>query len=51
MFLKISALKSFAILIRKRHSNTGVSSNIQPDGVNILIDFFKEHLSLATFVM
>ena len=31
MFFKISALKSFAILITKRHSNIGASSKKQPD--------------------
>ena len=51
MFFKISALKNFAILRMKRDSNIGISCEKQPDGVNILKDFFTEHLSLATFVL
>ena len=46
MFFKISALKIFSILrIKKRLQKK------QPDDINILIDFFSEHLSLATFVL
>ena len=53
MFFKIRALKNFAIFrIKKRLTPTQVfSCKKQPHDVNILIDFFTEHLSLATFVL
>ena len=49
MFFKISALQNFAILGIKRASNTGISCKKQPDGVNILIDFFHRTLITSYF--
>ena len=49
MFFKISALKNFAILRIKRDSNTGIFCKKQPDGVNILIDFFHRTLITSYF--
>ena len=42
MFFKVSDRKNFSEL--KRDSNTGVSCKKHPDDLNILIDFFTEHL-------
>ena len=48
----ISALKNFAILRIKKKTPTQVFSCKQlPHDANILIDFFTEHLSLATFIL
>ena len=49
MFFQISALKNFAILRIKRDSNTGIFCKKQPDGVNILIDFFHRTLITSYF--
>ena len=52
MFFKISALKNFAILrIKKRLPTQVFSCKKQPHDVNIVIDFFTEHLSLTTLVL
>ena len=51
MFLKISALKNFAILRIKKRLKQVFWCKKLPHNVNILIDFFTEHLSLATFVL
>ena len=50
MFFKISALKNLAILRIKTPTQV-LSCKKLPHDVNILMDFFKEHLSLATFVL
>ena len=50
MFFKISALKNLAILIIKTPTQV-FSCKKLPHDVDILMDFFKEHLSLATFVL
>ena len=51
MFFKISALKNFAIIKIKKRLQHRCSCKKQPHDVNILIYFFTEHLSLATFVL
>ena len=52
MLFKISALKNFAILrIKKRLPTQVFSCKMQPHDVNIVIEFFTEHLSLATLVL
>ena len=51
MFFKISALQNFAILRIKRASNTGISCKKEPDGVNILIDFFHRTLITSYFCL
>ena len=51
MFLKISALKNFATKKKKDTPAQVFSCKKQPHDVNILIDFFTEHLSLATCVL
>ena len=51
MFLKISALKNFPILRIKKRLKQVFWCKKLPHNVNILIDFFTEHLSLATFVL
>ena len=50
MFFKISALKNLTILRIKTPTQV-FSCKKLPHDVNILIDFFKEHLSLTTFVL
>ena len=51
MFFKISVLKNFAIIKIKKRPWHRCSCKKQPHDVNILIYFFTEHLSLATFVL
>ena len=52
MFFKITALKNFVrVRIKKKTPTQVFSCKKLPHDVNILIDFFTEHLSLATFVL